>query len=184
MHNPIPKPDTFQTWKHSDFDEIGEVFAKSIKIPNLKAQIDVSLVTNHSDIKWNNMSGILQFNLTDGNVKYTIAHMGIDCFTGNCGVKAIDHLNFYPGHNDVKERIVKIFESFLYHRTNCGYVIGSDTIEPHPGETIKSIKSYGKNYEFSKPTWNPNYIWSGGKGHKIALFSKDLNKEEHFNYWS
>lgn len=182
MHNPVPKPDIFQTWKHKDFDEIGIEFAKSINKPDLKTQIDAALTANGSDIKWNNMSGILQLNLTDGNIKYTIAHVGIDCFTGNCGVKAIDHLSFYPNHDNLKSNILSIFESFLYHKTNCGILIGSDTVEPHPGGTIKAIKSFGKNYEFSKPTWNPNYTWS--KQHRIAFFSKDLNKEEYFNYWT
>lgn len=175
MINPLPNFDFTEEYTHAAFDEL---ILEGIQVTT---KLIVRGAHNYSDIKRNNMSGTLILEHFDNRQRAlgNLFAVQIDGFTGNCGIKAIDHL--YIRSPKIAKQALKIIESFLYHRTNCGLVIGSDTIQPHIGETLSFIRNYGENYEISKPVWNPNYTWA--HNHRIALFQKDLTKTEHVSYW-
>lgn len=101
--------------------------------------------------------------------------IAVNPFTGNCGIKAVDHLSFQDTvlatqlRKEWREKCIEMAESFLYHVCNAGIVLGSDSLG---GATLSSIQKYGKDYMFSDKVWNPNYTWA--KTHKVQVFSKIL----------
>lgn len=192
MHNPLPdKFDLHHEFSHPKFDEILGFFKPAIAdFDKCSVRAIIDGAVNGSDIKWNNLSGKWRLSVIREK-KEILSLIGcqIDCFTGNCGVKSIDHLYLYQ-HPYIKQdaayvekcrEMLQILESFLYHQTNCGWLIGSDTKAKYMGSTLQNIELYGTGYEQTKPVWNPNYTWD--RTHNIAIFTKDLNAVEHTPYW-
>lgn len=189
MHNPLsPNPDVDVKFQSAQFDDILSYFSPLAKDKNPKLEVHVQAAINGSDIKWNNMSGVLTFKVLDGDRVIPVAGCQIDCFTGNCGAKAIDHLYILltgqlKPNDMIYKKILKVIESFLWHKANCGILVGSDTHRKDwSGTTLKLIQNYGEAYKVVPPVWNPNYTWS--KQHTISLFYKDLNGEKYVDYWS
>lgn len=188
MHNPLPSNfDLHAEFKHPAFDAILEFFKPAFP-DEVSCKVIVDGATNQSDIKWNNLSGRFRLAVVRPDAGEVASLIGcqIDCFTGNCGIKAIDHLHLFrhPSVPDTKEKykeLIKIVESFAYHKTNCGILIGSDTNTNYRGTTLTNIMEYGDGYVVTEPVWNPNYTWA--KTHRISLFHKDLNAAEHTQYW-
>jgi hypothetical protein len=193
MHNPFAtsvNADVKLEFKHAKFDEILQIYKPSV--PNADS-VRVLLIGHHnnSDIKLNNFAGTftIQAYLKD-QIRATLCSAGITCFTGNCGVKSVDHLYLY-GTNQisadvltaVRKELVKIVESLAFHKMNCGLLIGSDTnCQSYRGETLRNIMQFGEGYVIDDPVWNPNY--SHQRSHTISLFRKDLTHIEHVNYWN
>jgi hypothetical protein len=190
LHNPFIQPDEFDVhlqFQHEKFDEI----LKSIKptFKNIKGDLSLEIKLdgchNRSDIKLNNFAGTFVINiLKDGKYYCPILSSNISSFTGNCGVKSIDHLYLCDqvDNKKLKTELLQILESLVFHRMNCGLLIGSDTnCDSHRGTTLRNIQLYGEGYEVDRPIWNPNYDWD--KTHKISLFRKDLTGFDHTNYW-
>lgn len=190
----LPKPDTHVEYTHSKFDELLTPFkpalAKWLNKPEgaLQLKVVIKAEVRGSDIKWNDMAGTLCGSVrVDDKEICQLFSCNIVHFTGNCGIKSIDHLTItVPPLSDTltaeRKEFLKILESFVYHKTNCGYLIGSDTCTTqYKGRTLMNILAYGENYHVSDAVWNPNYTWS--KDHKVAFFWKDLNKDKHVDYW-
>jgi hypothetical protein len=140
-----------------------------------------------SDIKWNDFAGTLKANVCrvdNGEPTLPIFNAQLVHFTGNCGIKALSHLRFvFPNTSDTfKKQCISLIESFAYHRTNCGMLVGSDTnTVGHKGATLDLVSRFGEGYVVVPPTWNPNYTWA--KHHCISLFWKDLNTCTHEDGW-
>lgn len=193
MNSQLPQPDTKQIFASPLFTPLLSPFEAVIQkwkpSGKLSLVIEVEGKTRGSDIKWNDFAGTIK-GIVQGASDETVCHL-FSCnmvhFTGNCGVKSIDHLQLgsFPGGSTCKEAfpsLLKIVESFAYHKCNCGYLIGSDTdTKGYMGGTLTNIRVYGVDYVTSPKTWNPNYTWS--KDHTISLFWKDLNACTHQNYW-
>jgi hypothetical protein len=197
MHNPLPTATLHEVFYNSKFDEFLEAFKEFLgPLNGLKVKVFVDGNPNGSDIKWNNFSGQFRLSVVDkeGKERVSLLSTQIDCFTGNCGVKSIDHLHLQAKANTHKgwdseyktaaSRMLEVLESFLYHKTNCGLLVGSDTyVGPtYRGRTIMAVEEYGSGYKIGEPTWNPNYTWD--TKHRIALFQKDLNGTKHHDFWS
>ena len=106
-------------------------------------------------------------------------------FTHNCGAKTIEDLSM-SGTPEECKLFFTYLESFLWHKCNCGLIVGSDYIDgPDTGQTGYCIKTYGIGYTFEEPMWNPNYTWRpDGRNHKIFLFHKQLTEENApVDYW-
>lgn len=196
MQSKLPKPDTHVEYTHSHFDELLKPFragiAKWLKVPEDKFTIKVVLKAEvkGSDIKWNDMAGTLWGSVrVDDKEIIQLFSCNIVHFTGNCGIKSFDHLYFLTIPTQVKDQFVnqfkelfKVIESFVYHKTNCGYFIGSDTCTgAYKGRTLMNVLAYGENYHVSDAVWNPNYTWA--KDHKVAFYWKDLTQDKHVDYW-
>lgn len=138
----------------------------------------------NSDIKWNAWSGMFSIQLHDekGTMIAQPFFAEVNPFTGNCGIKAISHIRF-TGDQAMTEKerakwrdeVFKLFEGFLYHVCNAGFVVGSDSgtkKKYYEQGTGWTVEKYGEDYTFSDWTWNPNYTWS--KEHSVAIFSKNL----------
>lgn len=178
MYSKLPEPDVTLKYRNEHTDKFFEGFKE--KFPNNSDLIiDISVNIGTSDIKWNDMSGKISGHICNnqGAKINSLFSFQLVNFTGNCGAKAISHLSICPL---VDQKIVMTFiESFAYHRTNCGILLGSDT---NPGgHTYRTIKEHGTGYTIGDPIWNPNYTWN--KKHKVSFFWKDLTKEKYFDYW-
>lgn len=203
MHSKLPTPDTEQTFTHVAFKDLLTPFQPAIMAwkkasPEVSLVIKVKAYVGASDIKWNDFAGSLRGVVVDtaGVELCNLFSCQLVHFTGNCGIKAIDHLEIgrIPGMttaakealSDACRAILTTIESFAYHKTNCGVLTGSDTncrgsVHGFKGNTIVNIEKFGSGYIVTDPTWNPNYTWS--KGHQISLFWKDLNASSHQDYW-
>lgn len=188
MHNPLPKINYHEEYSHVKFDEIFASFKPVYPQDGLQVKFLVDGNTNGSDIKINNFSGRVRLAvLRNGQEHASLFGCQVDCFTGNCGVKAIDHL-WFQSPIKVTDRVernkemLKILESFLYHRCNAGLVVGSDTsTTDYTGPTLANVTELGTGYQVGERIWNPNYTWR--KDHTISLFYKDLTVGSHDNYW-
>lgn len=195
MRSKLPQPDVHLIYQHKDFNDLltsfNEEISKWVKHPLKEPTISVVLDAEvaGSDIKMNDMAGTLKAEVQDdGKFCLNLFSCNLVHFTGNCGIKAMDHLSFFQlpatkdKHKDDYSKMLSIIESFAWHKTNCGFLIGSDTCaKGYKGATLMNIEQYGTNYHVSKPTWNPNYTWS--KDHKVVYFDKDLNSVKHVDYW-
>lgn len=191
MHNPLPQATLHEVFENERFNEFLEPFKEYLgTLDGMKVKVFIDGNPNGSDIKWNNFSGKFKLSVVnkDGREVVPLISCQIDCFTGNCGVKSIDHLHLQwkndKKYAEVARQLIEVLESFLYHKTNCGLLIGSDTYVSKAlrGQTITAVEEYGKDYKIGERTWNPNYTWD--KDHRIALFQKDLNGTKHHNFWS
>lgn len=184
MHTQLPKVDTVVKYVHPTFTELLNSFHLPFKaVAPLSTSITLSANTKGSDIKWNDMAGTLTMQIFDANQKMVgdLMNCQLVHFTGNCGVKAASHIFLQAGGSvETYKALLAIIESFAYHRTNCGILMGSDTEQ---GRTLGIVQKYGSKYQFTEKTWNPNYTWSGAKDHKIVAFWKMLNEEKHTDYW-
>ncbi len=158
------------------------------------------------DIKWNNANAIMKISVPptidkkamfDANTArygtpYYERHLSVEIkpFTSNCGAKAISHIGImtHQIYDEQNKQFLKYIESFLYHKCNCGILVGSDCIDfgsepPYGGMTGNFIKVFGQGYVISEPVWNPNYTWGGAQNHKIFLFHKYLVVNELPDYW-
>mgnify|MGYP001610293494 FL=1 len=106
-------------------------------------------------------------------------------FTHNCGAKTIGDLSMV-GTSEECKLFMTYLESFLWHKCNCGLIVGSDYVDgTDVGYTGYCVKTYGTGYTVEEPTWNPNYTWKNGRDHKIFLFHKQLTEANApVNYWS
>lgn len=156
MISRLPKPEIRATY----------LIPASAIIPELTFIVEAAI--KGSDIKWNDMEGVIRI-VDKSNFSYASCHLGH--FTGNCGAKYIAHLYL------IKSHLLSLIESFAFHKTNCGLLIGSDTTEPYTGNTLSLLKTHGKNYQVLPSVKNPNW------NHHTALFWKDLNKETYIDYW-
>ena len=174
---------------HEKIKELHALLLHNIKAPKMEPKLLVKGHRNNSDIKWNAMTGEMFFDIpkeaqAKGFQSLFKAH--IQPVTGNCGVKAISHLWLYKDFTKTKDEHLKekatlalnIIEDFLYHNTNCGLVLASDTIG---GGTHQIIQAGEKGWNETEHVWNPNYTWS--KDHKVSMMWKVLNKEELPNYF-
>lgn len=173
----------FTQYSHSDFDLILKSLLNEEKF-SIKAVVTGNI--NNSDIKWNDMSGefkIIVYDKTGAEFKI-LCGCKISSFTKNCGIKAIDHLYINSNNIDIAVYLLKILESFLFHRTNCGLVVGSDVnmTPSRYGGSLYNVITYGNGYIVTPPVWNPNYTWS--HKHTISLFHKDLTVVEHQDFWN
>ncbi len=92
-------------------------------------------------------------------------------FTGNCGMKSIAFI-YCSGTLD-QPTMMWLFdeiEKWIFHHRKAGVLVGSDYYE---GNTIRHIRTYGKDYKFSEEVHNPNY--PNHPDHKIQLFWKYLH---------
>lgn len=167
MLSKLPKPDIKATY-------------------SLPARPDVSLPAitfiyegevRGSDIKWNNSMGKITMHAT-GVKGPLLASCHIGQFTGNCGAKYIAHLNLNGPTVETKRLLMALIESWAYHKTNCGIIVGSDTTHPYKGQTVKNIEEVGMDYVCLPDVPNPNW------NHKTALFWKDITKSTHTNHWA
>lgn len=160
-------------------DQINALFGQPV-------DVFISGAVRGSDIKWNDFAGTIRI-LTSAANPVQIGSCQLVRFTGNCGAKAISHVYIPVGmsyfQKEWAEKILALFESFAYHKTNCGLLIGSDTnTDKYKGMSLLAIRDFGKNYHHEKPLWNPNY--TSTRTHMISLFWKDLTAEENIpNYW-
>lgn len=162
MLNKLPKPDVRATY---------ELPATA----NLAAlQVVVEAEVKGSDIRWNDMAGTIRF--LAGAQQVGSCHLGH--FTGNCGAKYIAHLQLNVPTPTAKKELLALIESFAYHKTNCGIIVGSDTMFPYKGQTIKNIEEAGEAYEVLPQIPNPNWH------HKTSLFWKDITKQTHTDHWA
>jgi hypothetical protein len=192
----LPAPDTRVEFKHPYFDslldEVRADIAPQYKLDpkDLGISFRVEAHTRNSDIEWNDMAGKIWahvFNKNTGAAIYNLFNAQLVNFTGNCGAKAISHVNMYRRKgDDFTKKCFEVFESFARWRTNCGWLLGSDTCVNNPpysyeGRTLPIIRLVG-GFNITEPTWNPNY--SSGRHHGTVLFWKDLIKQEYPNYWT
>ena len=157
--------------------------------------------TFDGDIKWNNSELTINFKRY-----YPLAHKDesdaiknkygelpvfdkLSChitpFTENCGAKSLSHIT---GGRTPEDRIkfLELVESFMFHKMNCGILVGSDYKElatGYSGRTGRTIKEAGKDYVILDSVWNPNYTWKDGKDHNIFLFYKYLRPDVYTDYW-
>jgi hypothetical protein len=201
MQQLLPNPDLHVRFTHPKFNELAEAFIPGLKRNNPNGKFTAEAIAygskGRSDIKWNDYAGTFKVQIKDGDVVLgSIISCNLIHFTGNCGVKAISHIGLAPNWaGDPKavgqlkdhpqaaaiKELLKVVESFAYHKLNCGWLLGSDTWSSYKGRTLAIVTELGENYHVSDKTWNPNYTWS--KDHSIAFFNKDLNKAKHVDYW-
>lgn len=135
-------------------------------------------------IKWNHLNCRLYMELLLNGSRWTEGWMvDIKDPWRNCGSKTISCLSLghYYTSPEIKKEILQGIESFLWHKTNCSIIIGSD--QPHGG-TAHQVREYGEGYVFSEPVWNPNYV--GQPNHTICIFHKNLDANYGAtlpNYW-
>lgn len=153
------------------------------------------------DVKWNNINAKIQMYIPypeserasleehiqrygrNANLYKKIFSVNVRPFTHNCGIKTIEDLAL-KGSIQKCKLFITYLESFLWHKCNCGIIIGSDYIDKQEeGDTGRIIKRYGIGYIIEEPTWNPNYTWLGGKTHNIFLFHKQLGANVPVDYW-
>lgn len=156
----------------------GIQFAYSV--PDSPLVLEISGNAGNSDIRYNDFKGKLVFRNTKlgkSQISDAVAGVVVEPFTGNCGVKAISSL----WASGSMSEFIEVLESFLYHMTNAGFVVGSDWVS---GRTIQIIKMVGKDYIFSKEIWNPNYTWDAdARKHNIVLFHKQLKDDGKLETW-
>jgi hypothetical protein len=176
MLNQLPPPDLNVKYHNEQIDAL---FGQPV-------EVFVSGAVRGSDIKWNDFAGTIRI-LTLEAKPLQIGSCRLVRFTGNCGAKSISHVYIPIGmsyyNKKWADKVLALFESFAYHKTNCGLLVGSDTDSKlYKGMSLLAIRDFGKNYHHEKPLWNPNYKHS--KEHTISLFWKDLTSEENIpDYW-
>lgn len=161
MLNQLPKPDIRATY----------TIAKSSILPALIVTYEGAV--SGSDIKWNDSAGKLVISAEGKN----IASCHLVRFTGNCGAKSLAHLSISAPTKEAKKALLAIIESFAFHKTNCGIIVGSDTTYPGKGYTLQLVEAVGENYHVLDSVKNPNW------NHKTALFWTDITKRKHTNHW-
>ena len=149
-------------------------------------EIEVKGYRNSSDIKWNAMTGYFRILPSAAMKKYGINevfYVEIRAFTGNCGIKAISHFRVakeWGAKSDIQDKVFKaampLLNDFLWNKTNCNMVIGSDYTG---GQTFGLIKRSG-DFEFTDETYNRNYGQSN-TSHRIRAFWRILDKSEGKN---
>lgn len=160
--NQLPKADTRATYTIAAKDGLPELLVK------------YEGAVKGSDIRWNDSAGSLVISAGGKN----IASCHLVRFTGNCGAKSIAHLSISAPNKKAQKQLLRIIESFAYHKTNCGILVGSDTTYPYKGNTLKTVESVGENYHVLDSVPNPNW------NHKTALFWTDLTQRKHVDHWA
>lgn len=166
MQSKLPKPDTKAVY----------LIAAAGVLPALTVEYEGEVAG--SDIRWNNSMGKIKIVATDDKTNRILASCHIGQFTGNCGAKYIAHLHLSAPEPKARKALLQIIESWAYHKTNCGFIVGSDTTYPGEGQTIKHIKQDGEKYQVLPEVPNPNW------NHKTSLFWKDITKQQHVNHWA
>ena len=111
--------------------------------------------------------------VTDYN-NYCIASCSISNFTNNCGIRAIQNINFnqYCAEEDRKV-FLKGLESYI---RACGYsvLIGSDG-EQTGATSLKNIQRYGEGWQVTALGKNQRFI-----SDNLSLYWKYLNKHDEY----
>src|SRR4051812_4609800 len=103
MLSKLPKPDTRATY----------LIAAGSGLPAISFVLEAEV--KGSDIKWNNLLGKITMTGPGGHI---IGSCHIGQFTGNCGAKYIAHLNASAPTVEGQKAVLKLIESFAYHKTN------------------------------------------------------------------